>query len=83
MRCASMRTCAGTGAIIAFGYDHYWSGLITTVGGTALGEVQLFTQPTGLTQPQAARLQLVPRVAFAPGRGATPATWTLSVASAF
>ena len=75
--------CAGTGAIIAFGYDHYWSGLITTVGGTALGEVQLFTQPMGLTQPEAAALVLAPRVAFSPSHGATPATWTLSVASAF
>ncbi|HEX2870448.1 MAG TPA: hypothetical protein VHP33_04315 [Polyangiaceae bacterium] len=77
--------CAGTGAIIAFGYDHYWSGLITTVGGTALGEVQLFTQPTGLVKAgaEAASFSLVPRLAFTPGRPAAPATWTLSVASAF
>jgi hypothetical protein len=75
--------CAGTGAIIAFGYDHYWSGLFTTVGGTALGEVQLFTQPTGLVDAEAASWHLVPRLAFTPRRAAAPATWTLSVASAF
>jgi hypothetical protein len=75
--------CAGSGAIIAFGYDHYWSGLITTVGSTALGEVQLFTQPTGLTRTDAASVQLAPRVTFTPSRGASPATWTLSVASTF
>jgi len=75
--------CAGTGAIIAFGYDHYLSGLITTVGGTALGEAQLFTQPTGLPLNEPASWQLRPRLAFTAGRGASPATWTLSVASAF
>lgn len=36
------------GGIIAFGYGHYESGLITTLVGTALGSAQIFTQPTGL-----------------------------------
>jgi hypothetical protein len=45
------------GGIIAFGYGHYESGLITTLGGTALGSAQIFTQPTGLprTCPAAQR----------------------------
>ncbi|HEX6277002.1 MAG TPA: hypothetical protein VFZ53_28370 [Polyangiaceae bacterium] len=75
--------CFGTGAIIAFGYDHYWSGLFTAVSSTALGEAQLFTQPTGLVGAESAGLRLLPRLAFTPGRGASPATWTLSVTSAF
>jgi hypothetical protein len=36
------------GGIIAFGYGHYESGVITTLAGVALGEAQLLTQPTGL-----------------------------------
>jgi hypothetical protein len=50
------------GAIIAFGYEHYTSGLVTTLVGTALGEVQLFTQPTGLPLSCAeSGFKLVPR----------------------
>lgn len=37
-----------TGGIIAFGYQHYESGIITGAGAFALGELQLFTQPTSL-----------------------------------
>jgi len=36
------------GGIIAFGYGHYESGLITTLAGTAIGSTQIFTQPTNL-----------------------------------
>jgi hypothetical protein len=51
------------GAIIAFGYDHYVNGLVTTLVGTTLGEVQLLTQPTGLASSYEKRaLRLVPRV---------------------
>jgi hypothetical protein len=51
------------GGIIAFGYGHYESGLVTTLVGTALGSIQIFTQPTGLpgTCP-AAQLTLAPRL---------------------
>lgn len=50
------------GGIIAFGYGHYESGLLTTVAGTALGEAQLFTQPTGLPRTcTTACLTLTPR----------------------
>jgi hypothetical protein len=38
------------GGIIAFGYGHYESGLITTLAGTAIGSTQIFTQPTNLPQ---------------------------------
>ena len=50
------------GGIIAFGYGHYENGLITTLAGTALGEVQLLTQPTGLPRScTTACLTLTPR----------------------
>jgi hypothetical protein len=73
---------AGAGSIIAFGYGHYASGLVTTVAGTALGEAQILTQPTNLS---AAKMTLrpTPRLAFTPSSGGLPAAWTLSVASAF
>ena len=45
---ANFGLAAIPGGIIAFGYGHYESGLITTLVGTALGEAQLFTQPTRL-----------------------------------
>jgi hypothetical protein len=66
------------GGIIAFGYDHYLSGAITAGVGAALGEAQLFTQPTGLGQGQAARLPL-PRLGFTPRIGRATAVWTLSL----
>lgn len=67
------------GGIIAFGYDHYLSGAITAGVSAALGEAQLFTQPTGLSRSQAAGLPLLPRLGFAPRAGAAPAVWTLSL----
>jgi hypothetical protein len=52
------------GGIIAFGYGHYESGLVTTLVGTALGSAQIFTQPTNLPRgcsAPAARLRLSPQ----------------------
>lgn len=73
---------AAAGGIIAFGYRHYASGVVTGVVGASLGEAQLFTQPImASAQPQSQRP--VPRLAFVPASGGVPATWTLSVASAF
>jgi hypothetical protein len=70
------------GGIIAFGYHHYESGLITTLTGTALGSVQLFTQPTRLplTCAPAARLGLLPRVSLlrAPDLSLTGAVLSLT-----
>jgi hypothetical protein len=39
---------AVAGGIIAFGFHHAWSGIAQGVSSFALGEAQLFTQPTGL-----------------------------------
>jgi hypothetical protein len=78
---------AGAGSIIAFGYKHYWSGAITAAAGAALGEVQLFTQPTGL--PLAPRLSSTSRPSFAPRLsvrprvGAIPAACTFGVVGIF
>jgi hypothetical protein len=83
---------AAAGSIVAFGYKHYWSGAITAVAGTALGEVQLFTQPTGL--PRACPVGalrgchqttwlLAPRLGWTPRLGAVPAAWTLGVGGTF
>ncbi len=74
---------AAAGSIIAFGYGHYVSGLITTVASTALGEAQLLTQPTNLPVSCPQSLQLVPRLAFTPRIGTAPSSWTLSIASTF
>jgi hypothetical protein len=45
---ANLGLSAAAGGVIAFGYKHYASGAITAGISAALGEVQLFTQPTGL-----------------------------------
>ena len=74
---------AGAGSIIAFGYHHYASGVITTVLSTALGEAQILTQPTNLPRSCPQGFRLVPRLAFAPRVGAAPSAWTLSLAGAF
>jgi hypothetical protein len=74
------------GGIIAFGYRHYQSGLITTLAGTAIGSTQIFTQPTGLPRtcpasPLAtARLMLSPSFTIlrAPDRSANGAALSLT-----
>jgi hypothetical protein len=45
---ANIGLAAAGGAVIAFGFKHYLSGALTAASGAALGEVQLFTQPTAL-----------------------------------
>jgi hypothetical protein len=65
----NLATCALTGGIIAFGFHHTLSGVAQGTGGFALGEAQLFTQPTGLTQFQAssaasAAFDLRPRISI-------------------
>lgn len=67
------------GGIIAFGYDHYLSGALTAGVSAALGEVQLFTQPTGLARGRAVSLPLLPRLSFRPPAGALPGVWTVSL----
>jgi hypothetical protein len=71
------------GAIIAFGYGHYTSGLTTTLVGTALGEVQLFTQPTGLPLScEASGFRLVPRFQLL-GETRAPSGGLLTLTGAF
>lgn len=59
-----------TGGIIAFGYDHYESGIITGAGAFALGELQLFTQPTSLPATCGAASRWLPSAALLRGREA-------------
>jgi hypothetical protein len=73
---------ATAGGIIAFGYRHYASGLVTTVVSASLGEAQLFTQPVMATLGRQIQRPM-PRLSFTPSSGGLPAVWTLSVASAF
>jgi hypothetical protein len=72
------------GGIIAFGYGHYESGLITALGSTALGEAQLLTQPTGLPRscPTAA-IRVVPRLTLLRTPAMHPSGGLLSVSAAF
>lgn len=76
---ANVALSAGAGAIIAFGYDHYVSGAVTAVAGTALGEVQILTQPTQLDLDCQPRLALVPAVGFVPASPAAPARYVLTL----
>jgi hypothetical protein len=72
------------GAIIAFGYGHYESGLVTTVAGTVIGSVQIFTQPTGLPSScAAAPLTLVPRLSLLRSRDWSTSGAVFSLAGAF
>jgi hypothetical protein len=80
---ANIGLAAAGGAVIAFGYRHYLSGALTAVAGGALGEVQLFTQPTGLIDAEAGSLRLVPRLALTPKLGATPASFGVAVSGRF
>lgn len=80
---ANLGLAAAGGAVIAFGYRHYLSGALTAAAGGALGELQLFTQPTGLIDAKAGRLRLVPRLALTPSFGATRASWAVAVSGSF
>ena len=54
------------GGIIAFGLHHTWSGVTQGVSSFALGEAQLFTQPTGLNSPafSSAKLDFWPQISI-------------------
>ena len=55
------------GGIIAFGFHHTLSGITQGVGSFVLGEVQLFSQPTGLNQlspPDETALQFRPQISI-------------------
>jgi hypothetical protein len=89
---ANVGLSLAAGSIIAFGYDHYVSGAITAAASTALGEAQLFTQPTSLPRacPTSARGRCrqttwlwAPRFSLSPGVGAVPATLTLGAIASF
>lgn len=80
---ANFGLSAAGGAVIAFGFKHYVSGALTAAAGTALGEVQVLTQPTGLPRACPTALQLLPSVAFTPRMAMAPATWTLSLSGGF
>jgi hypothetical protein len=71
------------GGIIAFGYDHYESGLVTTLVGTAVGSIQIFTQPTNLPRScsPAAPVTLAPsfRLLRAPDQSPHGAALSLAV----
>jgi hypothetical protein len=76
---ANFGVSAAAGAIIAFGYHHYVSGAITTLAGTALGEVQIFTQPTRLDADCQLALRLVPSIGYVPRTAAAPERFFLSL----
>lgn len=79
---ANVALAGATGAVIAFGYDHYASGALTALSGAALGEAQLFTQPLRLTRCQGVCLAL-PRATWSPRAAGAPATWTLALSGSF
>lgn len=59
---ANLSVSALAGGIIGFGFHHGWSGVAQGVGSFALGEAQLFTQPTALTHLDAPTTALVPQL---------------------
>jgi hypothetical protein len=63
--------CVLVGSIIAFGYDHYVNGVVTGVSGFAIGEVQLFTQPTGPKDANVLRQQTLHLRPFVQSAGST------------
>lgn len=80
---ANLGLSAAGGAVIAFGFDHHLSGALTAAGAAILGELQLFTQPTGLAENCGIACGMLPAFAFAlPERGA-PRAWRLSLGGAF
>jgi len=80
---ANLGLSAAGGAVIAFGFDHYLSGALTAVGAAALGELQLFTQPTGLAEDCGVACRFTPRLGFALPREGAPASWGLTLHGAF
>ena len=80
---ANFGLSAAAGAIIAFGYQHYASGAITAAAGTALGEAQILTQPTGLSTTCPTACRVVPSLAFTPRVDTAPASWTLTLGGTF
>ncbi len=80
---ANFGLAAVTGGIIAFGYDHYLSGLMTTVGGTAIAELQLWTQPTGLPTSCSLACTLAPQLLVLPSTSARGAFGGLSLTGSF
>jgi hypothetical protein len=77
------------GGIIAFGYGHYESGLVTTLVGTALGSTQIFTQPTNLPRacaappPTRSRLTLSPSLTVLRAPDLAPSGAVLSITGTF
>lgn len=79
---ANIALSAGVGSIIAFGYRHYASGAITGAVGAALGEVQIFTQPTRLTLDCAGARAWLPSFSYAPPSAGAPARFFLTLRGA-
>jgi hypothetical protein len=77
------------GGIIAFGYGHYESGLLTTLAGTAIGSTQIFTQPTNLPRtcvapaPARSRLTLSPSFTVLRAPDQSPSGGALSITGTF
>jgi hypothetical protein len=70
---ANFGLSAAAGAVIAFGYRHYASGALTAAAGTALGELQIVTQPTRLSLDCRAAWGVLPSVSYVPaGAGTSP-----------
>jgi hypothetical protein len=81
---ANFGVSALAGGIVAFGYRHYESGLITTLAGTALGSAQIFTQPTRLPLAcPAAQLTLSPSFVLLRAPDLSPAGAALSLSGTF
>ncbi len=80
---ANIGLAAAGGAVIAFGYRHYLSGALTAAAGGALGEIQLFTQPTGLGADGVAGRATAPRLAIAPKFAAMAGGWAIGLVGRF
>lgn len=74
---------AASGAVIAFGFDHYLSGALTFAGAAILGEAQLFTQPTALVENCGVACGALPDVAFLLPQGRGPRAWRLTLSGKF
>lgn len=80
---ANLGLSAAGGAVIAFGFDHYLSGALTAVGAAALGELQLFTQPTGLAEGCGMACSFTPQLGLALPRDGAPSSFRLTLRGAF
>jgi hypothetical protein len=81
---ANLGVAAIPGGIIAFGYGHYESGLLTTLIGAALGEAQLLTQPTRLSGAcSSASFTMVPRFALLRTHSLQPGGGLLTLSGTF